>query len=102
MARTLNEVLREDFGYSSMYQLEDEYESYLNDVYGEVDVCGSAFLAGSVLREMDPIAFTCGCNDWVDDNYTIVDGDKYYTKDDVNSAQETVDEENDEEEDEEE
>ena len=45
---------------------EGDYEDYLNANYGDVDVCGMTFAAGSTLLELDPIAFRIGFNDWVD------------------------------------
>lgn len=43
---------------------EDQYEEWLNDCYGDVDVCGISYPAGRALRELDPIAFRCGRNDY--------------------------------------
>ena len=42
---------------------EKEFEDYLNDLYGDVDVCGMSMPAGSVLREMDDCAFRTARND---------------------------------------
>ena len=42
---------------------ENEYEEYLNESYGEVEVCGCSYPAGRVLREIDPIAFRWGLYD---------------------------------------
>ncbi len=42
-----NEEIETDF------DAEDE----LNDMYGETEVCGMIYLAGSVLKEVDPIAY---------------------------------------------
>lgn len=44
---------------------DDEYEDYLNDSFGDVDICGMNFLAGSALRELDPTAFRIGLIDWL-------------------------------------
>ena len=38
---------------------EKEYEEYLNDCYGTVNVCGITFDCGRILRELDNIAFNC-------------------------------------------
>jgi len=43
---------------------EDEYEAFLTDIYGTVAIGSLMFDAGSVLREMDPIAFRTGRNDF--------------------------------------
>jgi len=42
---------------------EDDFEEELNEVYGDVEICGSSFAAGTTLREVDPTAFRCGCAD---------------------------------------
>lgn len=44
---------------------EDDYEEFLDSCYGNVDVCGSPYPAGQVLKEVDPTAFNCGFSDWV-------------------------------------
>ena len=42
---------------------EEEYEEQLNEIYGEVEICGMTFDSGRVLKELDPIAFNCGMSD---------------------------------------
>jgi hypothetical protein len=34
-----------------------EFEDYLNDSYGRIEICGQIFFPSDVLRECDPIAF---------------------------------------------
>ena len=44
---------------------DDEYEDILNDIYADdVSVCGYPMQQGSILREVDPIAFSCSKNDY--------------------------------------
>ena len=47
---------------------EDEYENVLNDSYGEVFICGTAFKSGYAIRRLDPaafrLAFRCGKIDY--------------------------------------
>ena len=38
-------------------RLREEFEQYLNDKYGDVDVCGNKYPAGSVLLRYDSAAF---------------------------------------------
>ena len=45
---------------------DDDYEDILNDCYGDVEVCGSLYGSGSVLREMDPTAFDIGKDEEID------------------------------------
>jgi len=47
------------------WDLEARYEEDLNDAYGEVEVCGYTYSAGTVLKTIDPIAFRCGFVDWM-------------------------------------
>lgn len=47
----------------------DDYESDYNDVLdegGAVVVGGCEFFPSMILRELDPIAYRCGLNDYVD------------------------------------
>ena len=48
---------------------EDEYEEcYIDaiDCEGAVMVAGMAFTASRILKELDPIAYSCGLSDYVD------------------------------------
>lgn len=42
---------------------DDEFEEYLNNSFGDVDVMGTRFGSGTILRELDPIAFNCAMSD---------------------------------------
>jgi len=42
---------------------EEAYEDTLNDIYGDVSICGQERPSGTVLKEIDPIAFNCGMSD---------------------------------------
>jgi hypothetical protein len=44
----------------------DEYMSFLDEVYGEVEVCGYSYGAGAVLEAIDPVAFNYGKSDYED------------------------------------
>ena len=43
--------------YSEYEQEDQEVEDSLNDIYGEVEVCGMVFDSGRILKELDRIAF---------------------------------------------
>ncbi len=49
---------------------ESKFAEYLNEIYGEVEICGMPFMAGDVLFEVDPTAFRTGQHDWEDRNET--------------------------------
>ena len=42
---------------------ESEYVDILNEIYGEVNVCGNNYGSGDILQDQDPIAFRCGKSD---------------------------------------
>jgi hypothetical protein len=46
---------------------EKEFEDKLNEIYGEVDICGLKYSAGWALRQVDEIAFNCAMADelWI-------------------------------------
>lgn len=41
-----------------------DYMLFLNDVYGEVTICGMTYSAGTALEACDPVAFRCGLVDY--------------------------------------
>lgn len=43
---------------------EEEYADHLDECYGEVNVCGNYYGAGSLLKDADPVAFRCGKSDY--------------------------------------
>jgi len=42
------------------------YEEMLDDCEGPVELCGMTYSASYVLQEIDPTAYRCGFNDYVD------------------------------------
>lgn len=55
------------------YEVDDAYEEFLTEIYGEISVGHSTFDAGAILREMDPTAFRVGASD----NYIEVNSNDY-------------------------
>ena len=43
---------------------DSEYVETLNDIYGEVYVCGMSYGSGDILQDQDPTAFRCGKADY--------------------------------------
>ena len=43
---------------------ESEYADMLDDVYGEVEICGLSYGASYALKMVDPVAFRVGFSDW--------------------------------------
>lgn len=57
----------------TLYELENQYEEYLNETYGFVSICGNMYEHGTALRRTDEIGFKVGCNEWIDENYVEID-----------------------------
>lgn len=49
--------------YVEEHSTEEAYEDTLNDIYGDVSICGFERPQGTVLKEIDPIAFNVGMSD---------------------------------------
>jgi len=80
MLVTINDTTYEISGDAlvSERKLEDLFEEELNEIYGEVKVCGYEYEAGRLLREVDPTAFRCGCADFTSEYYSEVwEGSKF-------------------------
>lgn len=54
----------------------DQFDEML-DESGEVDVAGYKYLVSYILKNLDPIAYRCGLNDYVDSTYSAEDTDEY-------------------------
>jgi len=61
------------------------------DEQGEVNICGMSYSQSHVLKEVDPIAYRCGLNDFTSDYYEL-DG-LYYENDEVDAIREEVESE---------
>lgn len=48
------------------YEAVEAYDVMLDEVYGTVEVVGMTYDTSRALKELDPIAYRCGFNDWID------------------------------------
>lgn len=48
------------------WELEERYDDMLNECYGTVEIAGMEYETRRALAELDPIAYRCGFNDWID------------------------------------
>lgn len=62
-----------NFSYEST---DDEYDSHLDEVYGDIAVVGGTYSASYALKELDPIAYRCGKLDF-DSNKDLDDVEEY-------------------------
>ena len=44
----------------------EQYDEMLDECYGEVRLGSLTFSPSRVLKEMDPVAYRCWFNDWMD------------------------------------
>ena len=51
---------------ASDYVTENDYDEMLDDCHGDIDICGYSYSASRALQEVDPTAYRCGYNDYVD------------------------------------
>lgn len=52
--------------YVDIYDWQERYNEMLDEVYGDVTICGYTYDSSYALKEVDPIAYQCGKNDWLD------------------------------------
>ena len=76
---------------------ESEFVDYLNEVWGDVSVCGMSYGQGDILKDQDPTAFRCMKSDYESeldselndqlsnedsDNIEFYEGDEYELEED--------------------
>jgi len=63
-------------------ELEEQYRDMLDDVYGEIDICGYKYPAGKALADIDPTAFRGGLLDYTSSETVMIE-DRYFNKDEA-------------------
>ena len=48
----------------TQYEIMEAYDEMLNDVYGTVIIAGYEYDTAQALKEVDPIAYSVGMNDY--------------------------------------
>lgn len=67
--------------------LDQEYRDFI-DEFNEVKIMGMSYCASRVLEELDPTAYRCGFNDWLDsEEWDEFEGD-YMKRDDIEKVTE--------------
>ena len=80
----LTENLLREHGIYPPINIELHTENMLDDVYGDIEVCGYSYGAGHVLKRVDSVAFREAVKDYIDaeiseNNLLEVDGSYYFT-----------------------
>ena len=77
----------ETFEYSCS---DDEYDEMLDDVYGDVEICGMNYSSSQALKLLDPIAYRCGKGDF-ESNYDLDNCEEYNDlKDELESLEDQL------------
>ena len=64
------------YTYISESEAEERYHEMINEVYGELNICGYTYETARVFKEIDPIAYRCGYFDWLDAEELTTDKDR--------------------------
>ena len=58
---------------------EREYNDFLDQIYGEVNICGITYSASRALKNLDPIAYRCSKSDY-ESNFDLENCAEYIEK----------------------
>lgn len=62
--------------YIPEHEAKEQYNEFLDEAYGEVDVAGYSYMTSQLLEEVDPIAWREGFLDWLDSENLTTDEDE--------------------------
>ncbi len=64
--------------------IDDRFDSFLDEINGDVTVLGMRYSTSRVFKEVDPIAYRCIKVDWLSGEYSIIEiNGEYYDYDSV-------------------
>ena len=71
--------------------IEDYYTAALDDIYPVVQICGLTFSPSQIVKELDPTAFRCGMQDYLDGDDTLeYVADEWYIAYEVEKLREEI------------
>mgnify|MGYP003406281199 CR=1 FL=1 len=47
-------------------ELHERYDEFLDEIYPKCEIAGLSYYTAHVLKNVDPVAYRCGFNDWLD------------------------------------
>ena len=69
---------------------DEDYDNFLDDVYGDVQVCSMEYSTSQALKLLDPVAYRCGKSDF-ESNYDLDDCEEYNDlKDELESLEDQL------------
>lgn len=54
---------------------DEHYDEWLDEIYGDVEICGLTYSSSYALKEIDPIAYRVGVSDFADSLYDDIEED---------------------------
>lgn len=72
----INNTLHFNYTIPRDTQIEDGYKELLDDLYGEINICGHNYQASEALHSVDPIAYRCGLADYESDRESELNNDE--------------------------
>ena len=80
--------IKEELTAISERELEEHYDEFLSEVWGDVELCGYLYSAGDVFKNHDPIAYRQDFLNWLDaeisdGRYTDEIDGEHYSMDEV-------------------
>lgn len=69
---------------------EELYAGMLDDCYGECEIAGMKFTTSRALKELDPTAYRCGENDYIDSLSLVEINGDYYERDAVEAERDSL------------
>lgn len=55
---------------------ESDYDDFIDEMYGSIDIAAGTFSASKILKECDPTAYRCGKADF-DSNFDVCEVEEY-------------------------
>jgi len=92
----LSEFLDNETGHNTFNddEIEREFEQYLDDHYGDIDICGLEYSAIHVLKQIDETAFRTGLNDWCDSEFVEISTSEYVRREDYDDLEAEMEDHN--------
>ena len=72
-------------------ELESQYDDWIDEVEGDIRIFEMPFQPSRILRELDPIAYRCGFNNWIDCSEIDEVGNRYMLRADIDTCTDDLD-----------
>jgi hypothetical protein len=91
MSDNLDAIVKQEL---TRVDVEEQYDEFLDECYGDVEIAGFSYTTSRSLKQVDPIAYRCGLIDFLDaqvqDDIYVLVGDDYYLANEVADLKESL------------